>query len=240
MAAPLAPVIALVGAARLGFDPRIAAVALGIYAVVAVLILRTAARGLGGAAPEAPAGGERSTGLGPANRVTLLRAAVALPVAGFAVFPAVPDPSARWWIVGLATVVLALDGIDGWVARRTGTESAFGARFDMETDAALLLALSVVAWRVGPAGAWVLGIGLLRYLFVAAAAAEPRLRAPLLHDQLRRKTVCVVQGIALPVAVAPLGMPSLQVGVAAAALGLLIWSFGVDTAWLLRRGTRTT
>jgi phosphatidylglycerophosphate synthase len=221
------PAITLAGAAWLGYDASVALAVIAIYAVAALLILRGAPGHLPGA------------GLGPANRVTLVRLALALPVGGFAMVPHLPDPATRWWLVALATGALALDGVDGWVARRSGTETAFGARFDMETDAALLMALSVVAWRAGPAGIWILGIGLLRYAFLAAGAVEPRLRGDLPEDQVRRKTVCVIQGIALPVAVAPLGLPRLQVGIAAAALGLLAWSFAVDSLWLLRNGART-
>ena len=41
------------------------------------------------------------------------------------------------------------------------------------------LALSLLAWRHGKAGAWVVVSGLLRYAFVAGGAAAPWLRAPL-------------------------------------------------------------
>ena len=61
---------------------------------------------------------------------------------------------AHWWIISLGTVAMLLDGTDGRVARRTGTTSAFGARFDMELDAFLLLALSVLVWQ---SGRWVHG-----------------------------------------------------------------------------------
>ena len=40
-----------------------------------------------------------------------------------------------------------LDGTDGWLARRSGVVSAFGARFDMETDALLIMVLALIAWR---------------------------------------------------------------------------------------------
>ncbi len=227
LAAPLGPAITLAGSRWLGYQPSMAVVVLAIYAVAAFVILRGAAGGLPRAA------------FGAANRVTLFRAALAAPVAAFAFVPDLPGPATRWGLAALASLVLALDGVDGWLARRTGTESRFGARFDMETDAALLLALSVLAWRVGPAGAWVLGIGLLRYLFVAAGVVAPRLRGDLPEDQWRRKTICVVQGVALLVAVTPLGMPGPQVATAAIALGLLVWSFAVDTAWLMRHGAPT-
>ena len=69
----------------------------------------------------------------------------------------------------LASVALVTDAVDGRVARRTGTVSAFGARFDMETDAALLLVLSTYVAR--DLGLWVLAIGLARYVFLAAKLA---------------------------------------------------------------------
>ena len=45
---------------------------------------------------------------------------------------------------------------DGPAARRSGIASRFGARFDMETDALMILVLAVLAWRWDRAGAWVL------------------------------------------------------------------------------------
>ena len=68
--------------------------------------------------------------------------------------------------MALAAVALALDYVDGYVARRTGTESTLGARWDGEVDAFLILVLAVY---VAPsAGAWVLLIGLARYAFLVA------------------------------------------------------------------------
>ena len=52
-----------------------------------------------------------------------------------------------------------LDLADGWVARRTGTATAVGARFDMEVDALLILVLSALVWRYGVTGPWVLPPG---------------------------------------------------------------------------------
>ena len=80
-------------------------------------------------------------------------------------------------LVALAAVALALDAADGWVARRTGTATALGARFDGEVDAFLIPALSVY---VAPTyGAWVLAIGAARYLFLAGEWLLPWMRAPL-------------------------------------------------------------
>lgn len=138
-------------------------------------------------------------------------------------------------IIVLAAVALALDGVDGQVARRTGTTSALGARFDMEVDAALILVLSILVAE--PLGPWVLAIGAMRYAFVAAAWALPWLRAAL-PPRLSRKTVAAVQGIALVVAGADVLPHLVNVAVVALALASLCWSFGRDVLWLWR--TRST
>src|SRR5881409_676652 len=79
-------------------------------------------------------------------------------------------------LVSLAAVALALDAVDGWVARRTWT-TAWGARFDGEVDAFLIAVLSVYVARF--AGAWVLAIGAARYAFFAAGWLLPWLREAL-------------------------------------------------------------
>ncbi len=128
-------------------------------------------------------------------------------------------------------MALILDGVDGRVARRTGTSSQLGARFDMEVDAFLILVLSVyVAMDQGP---WVLLIGGMRYVFVAAARAWPWLTAPL-PPSTARKTVAALQGVLLLLAGAELLPPAVNTGVVLLALGLLGWSFGRDVLWLWR------
>lgn len=175
--------------------------------------------------------------LGLPNRVTLARATLALPVAALALPPVVGrgiGPEGYWWIVGLSSVALALDGLDGRLARSTGRESALGARFDMELDAFLILALSGLVWQSGTAGAWVLGIGALRYLFVVGGWVVPALRREL-PESRRRKTVCVVQGVVLVIALAPVVPGGLATGLLAGALVLLVYSFAVDVNGLIRR-----
>jgi len=146
-----------------------------------------------------------------------------------------PDtPTLAWSIVFIATMAALLDGVDGWVARRTGTVSAFGSRFDMETDAALILVLAILVWQNGKAGPWVLLSGLLRYLFVVAGWLWPWMRAPL-ASSVRGKTICVVQIAALIVAMVPTIRPPTSSWVAAGALLALSYSFVVDTVRLRRR-----
>lgn len=176
----------------------------------------------------------RWPGLGPANRITLGRVVLALPLVAVAVWPQPVGPEARWWIVGLGTVALALDGVDGWLARRTGCDSPFGARFDMESDAALLMLLSVLAWRSGQVGAWVMAIGAMRYAFVAAGWRWRWLQGEL-PPSLARKVGCVIQGIALLAALAPFTPRGLAAAVCAGALAALTASFGRDALGLYRR-----
>jgi phosphatidylglycerophosphate synthase len=169
---------------------------------------------------------------GPADRVTLGRTVLIGGCATIAVLIlAGALPARPWWLLALAVPALALDAVDGLVARRTGTASAAGARLDMEMDAALILVLSVIA--VGSLGWWVLAIGGMRYAFVAAAAFRPALRGALPFSQFRR-LVAAVQGVTLAVALAPvIPIPVAQVAVAVS-LVLLTVSFGRDVVTLER------
>ncbi|MFG3296014.1 CDP-alcohol phosphatidyltransferase family protein [Streptomyces sp. NPDC048179] len=174
----------------------------------------------------------RPRSFGPANRVTLGRAILVGGVTALVADSFESSPPVTL-LVGLTAVALILDGVDGKVARRTGTSTALGARFDMEVDAFLILVLSVyVSTQLGP---WVLLIGGMRYAFVAAAKVAPWLNAPLPHS-MARKTVAAMQGICLLVAGADLLPYAANLGVVLLALGSLLWSFGRDVVWLWHNG----
>ncbi|MBE3638579.1 CDP-alcohol phosphatidyltransferase family protein [Mangrovicoccus sp. HB182678] len=172
--------------------------------------------------------------LGPANAVTLARLALMSLFLAPLVRPDLLEGGTGWGFLALALFTLALDGVDGCLARRTGLAGAWGARFDMEADAAFALLLAGVAWRSGGLGAWVLLLGGMRYLFVAAALAWPPLGAPL-PESRARKTVCVIQIATLALLLAPPVAPPWSQAAAAAALGLLGWSFARDILWLAAR-----
>jgi phosphatidylglycerophosphate synthase len=179
----------------------------------------------------------RGPGIGPANRVTLVRATLVLPVAALLLRPEAIGERGAWWIIALSIAALLLDGLDGRVARRTGTGSAFGARFDMELDAFHQMALSVLLWQSGKVPPWVLAIGGMRYVFVLAGMRWPVLAGEL-PPSVRRKVICVVAGVALLVCLGPIVPAALAVLAAASALLLLTWSFAIDVAWLLGTPTR--
>ena len=179
----------------------------------------------------AVAGGAAHAGvvsLGPADVVTLARAMLVCAVAALVADALLGEPVVVPLVL-LAVLALTLDAVDGWVARRTGTVSAFGARFDGEVDALLLLVLSgYVAPRFG---LWVLTIGTMRYLFWAAGWLGPWLRGRLPY-RYWRKVVTATQGIVLVVAVAEVAPMALTRAALVVALILLAESFGRDIVWL--------
>jgi phosphatidylglycerophosphate synthase len=171
--------------------------------------------------------------LGAANQVTLARGVLVALLAGLIGTGAAP----RLQVAALciSTLAATLDAVDGWLARRNGVSSAYGARLDMETDALLILVLSLLAWQFGKAGAWVLGSGLMRYAFVGASLLFPWMRQAL-PPRPRRKVVAVLQVIALLLALAvfvPRGVSSI---LCALGLAALTGSFLLDTLWLGRHG----
>lgn len=223
--------LATAGAGRAG--TAAAVVAAGVYATVAVLVLK------GVAAPDGP------SRFGSANAVTLLRAGIAALVTGLALealatgtgLLASPREIGDLWAWALpagALLALILDGIDGWLARRRKIASAFGARFDIEADALMVLGLSLAVFASGRAGPWVLTAGALRYVFLVAGVLWPPLAAPL-PPSFRRKAICVAIGASLVVGLVP-AVPGATAGVLAGA-GVLavVYSFAVDAVWLIRR-----
>ena len=197
------------------------AVALGCAAVLSTLVTLGLAQA-----------GQRA--LGPADLVTLSRALMACAVAALTVELLLGRPVTPA-VLALTVPALALDAVDGRVARRTGTVTAFGGRFDGEVDAFLILVLSVA---VAPSvGGWVLVAGLARYAFAVAGWCLPWMRAPL-EFRYWRKVVTAVVGIALTVAVADALPHASTIALVVVALGLLAESFGRDVWWLWRHRER--
>ncbi len=168
--------------------------------------------------------------LAAADWVTLARASLAVGVAALvaASFDR-HEPVAL--LVSLTAVALALDAVDGWVARRTRAAVTVGAHFDGEVDAFLILILSLYVAR--SVGAWVLAIGCARYVFLAAGWALPWMRAPL-PPRYWRKWVTAAQGVVLTLAAAQVLPMALTQAALVAALALLAESFGRDVWWLQR------
>lgn len=95
--------------------------------------------------------------LNPANVATFLRLSILI------IFIL---PNLAAYHKGMILILLlVLDGIDGFLARKLSCETAFGAKFDMEVDALTVLfaSWSLVAYQDFPV--WVLCLGLWRYAF---------------------------------------------------------------------------
>lgn len=134
---------------------------------------------------------------------------------------------------GLTALILLLDGLDGWLARRFGTESTLGARLDMETDALLVLVAGFVIFHSEALGAWILFPGLLRYFYVLAMATGALAEAP--PSRLGR-AIFVVVAVALIVSLwpfAPLHRP-----LAFLATCLVTYSFARSVRWSQRTANR--
>lgn len=182
----------------------------------------------------APGGRRRRPDLPtPADLITVGRGGLVLGCAALVLRGLVEEGSARsWWVLGLAAVAYVLDGVDGYVARRTGTVTERGAVLDSAVDGALVLVLSVA---LAPLAPWALLGGLLYPVFLLVQVWRPRWRRSLPHSRRRKLaggalTVVLLLGAAPP-------WPSLVVQVALAlTVALVAWSFLVDVRWLERAG----
>jgi phosphatidylglycerophosphate synthase len=173
---------------------------------------------------------------GMANRITLVRAGISCLIAARSIDPDPLGAPERWLLAAIAVAALLLDGADGWAARRQQLTSAFGARFDMEVDAFAILVLATTVAKVDAVPVWVLAIGAVRYLYLAAGWIVPLLRRSLPADPFadrRRKTIAVVQSIALVIALSPATSAGWAAAVCGSALALLAYSFGADICMLL-------
>ncbi|WP_348761299.1 FkbM family methyltransferase [uncultured Salinisphaera sp.] len=227
----IAAVVALLGAATAGLAQMGAAGPWSAW--VAPLVFAGLAAGVVAALPAHP-----YPRFGLANTLTTLRAGLAALLGTLIVEADIvaATPALAWLATAVAATALTLDALDGPVARRAGTTSRFGARFDMEIDALLIALLAGLLWATDKMGVWVLALGGLRYVFGATRLAVPRLAVGELPPSQRRRVVCGVQGIVLVVCLAPIVDAALATALGGAALIALTASFIADWAALWRLG----
>ena len=97
------------------------------------------------------------------------------------------------WFLVVYTLTGLTDALDGWLARRTGTACAFGARLDSMADllfyGVLLLRLFPVLWQALPVTVWyAVAVVLLIRLAAYAVAAVKYHRFASLHTWLNKLT----------------------------------------------------
>lgn len=210
----------LVGIAGLGYS--IAVITLLLWACIAVLVWQALTH-------------HPHNRFGSANIVTTFRAVATVILASL--IPAAellssPAMNPWLWVITIGAIgILSLDGLDGYLARRSALSSDMGARFDMEIDSLLALVIALFIWRSGDIGVWILGLGLMRYAFLLASVwIKPLTRR--LYPSMRRKTVCVIQLAALCALLSPIIQPPLSIVIGMAALLCLAGSFARDIHWL--------
>lgn len=172
--------------------------------------------------------------LGLCNATTMLRGAGISVLAGLSLTPVA---ELGWALAILACAIMMLDALDGWAARQARLQSRFGARFDVETDVAFALTLTVLAIALGQVGAWFLLLGLLRPMFIIAGYLWRPLRAPLPDARWRKRMAGVQMGVQV-LLVTPLLSPPLASWVAGMLLTAMALSFIIDIRWLAREARR--
>ncbi len=175
----------------------------------------------------------------PHDRLGLCNVATAARGAGICVLAGlilVPNAVAElgWPLVSLATLTLFLDGLDGWLARRSGLHSRFGARFDVESDVAFSIVLAVLLWQADKVGLWFVAIGFLRPAYLLASVMLPALRIPL-PDAYWRKSMAAIQMSVQVALLTPFVLPPFSGIIAATLLLVMVLSFAVDIRWQWRQ-----
>jgi phosphatidylglycerophosphate synthase len=169
-------------------------------------------------------------GFGVANGVTMVR------VAMIAALVLLPSDSVVPWAGLVVASTFALDGLDGWIARVTGTTSAFGAQLDQEADAFTVASATVLAHLHGLVGVWFAIPGLLRYAYVGLVwVIGPPTEAPRSRWGRWAYSLFVVGLVGVLV------WPTLATrSFAALATGVLVVSFGRSMWWVVQSARRTS
>lgn len=144
--------------------------------------------------------------------------------------------SESWWSFLSVGLVLSLDLVDGWIARRTkATES--GAWADMESDQLAITMLATSAVVLSLVGGWVLLLPAWRHAYVLFGflarwpVHDPK---PQKAGNRRGKLICFAVVLLCTLILAPGVSPVLAGVLSGTALLLLTYSFGADIVGFLR------
>jgi len=164
-----------------------------------------------------------------ANSVTAVRLSGVLILAGFGM--KIPYS----WIIGLSILFILLDCLDGWLARKNGEETAFGAFFDKETDAYFMLVLCLLLVLGGRTETWILSIGFFRYGFVVLVYF---FGTNIQQEKKTRRARHVFTAVMIILLALFLPIQTIEKPLAVTALLLLFISFGSDTRAVFKRKYR--
>jgi len=196
-------------------DPRTAALWTVPTAAIVAWEGRFLRRNAGANHPPGDPGAVAAT-LGVANAVTLARGLLYAAVAGFLLTGGLPDALA-WTPALLYGAGVALDAVDGALARGPGRLTALGERLDMAFDTLGFLVAPLVGVAWGRLPAWYLSLSAARYLFKLGRWQRRARGRPVfdLPDSRVRRPLAGLQMAFIAVALAP-PLPTTVVGTLAA------------------------
>lgn len=140
------------------------------------------------------------------------------------------DPRPTWGRVALAVLIIVLDGVDGYIARRDGPTER-GAVFDMESDAFFITTMCGVAHVFLGVSAMVLVVAAMRPIYVITLAILrlfARSPSPNHAGTLRGRLVHVALVVALIADLSPLLSTAAKDVVSVAAAALILYSYAAD------------
>jgi len=161
--------------------------------------------------------------LGLANAITLLRALLIL-FLGFQI-----QAIHGLHVVAIGLMILALDGLDGWVSRRWHHTSDMGEFLDKETDAFFFLVLAIAVVQLHRLGIWILFPASLRYLFILLIGLLP---TPVQKERRWRwgRWISIYMSLALLTVFLPIH--PINIGFTIVGALLITYSFGRDFLWI--------
>lgn len=167
--------------------------------------------------------------LGVATAATLTRGLLTAAVAGFIVLPE-PTGQTAWLPAGLYVVAVALDWIDGRLARQYGDTTMLGAKLDLEFDGLSLLVAGLLGTVYGTLPVWYLAVGLARPAFVLGKWLHRRRGGsvgPVPTSAIRRP-LTGLQMLVCSVALVPIVPSSVSIGLATVAMIPFVCVFARD------------
>ncbi len=156
---------------------------------------------------------------GYANIITALRLLIL--VSTFCWIPNIPIPI----LVGLLVIVLLLDLLDGYLARKFKQDSKFGQYFDMEVDALFVLGMCFYFFQNRNIDAWILIPGIMRYVYKVITMIFPKKD----YEETKKSYATTIAGMYFIVLIVSLILPNIFLFyLLAIGSGLIVLSFFIS------------
>lgn len=162
--------------------------------------------------------------LSPANFVTLLRLSLLF------LLLYTYDAFSGKILAAIALIIVLLDGLDGFLARKLNNPSDFGAYFDMETDAFYVCTTICIHYAQNKVGLCLMFIAILRYLyFLLLLLFKPQKQKESRDNFAQLIAVFLMLSLIIPfISPSAIYLPVLIIS-----SFLVLWSFGKSFAQVL-------